>query len=66
MARLFAQAATRYLAWRERLDRPDASRRSSGPSRVRRWRCARTSLSVTRIETLRRDPYAIYAERILA
>ena len=41
------------------------SRRSGGPSRARRWRCARTSLSVTRIETLRRDPYAIYAERIL-
>ena len=40
-------------------------RRSSGPSRDRRSSCGRRTLSVTRIETLRRDPYAIYAERIL-
>ena len=30
------------------------------PGRGRRWNCGRRELSVTRIETLRRDPYAIY------
>ncbi|RBP05697.1 ATP-dependent helicase/nuclease subunit B [Roseiarcus fermentans] len=54
-----------YLAWARALDKPDsiapAPRPEPTPPADKRPR----SLSVTRIETLRRDPYAIYAERIL-
>lgn len=54
-----------YLEWARALDRPVAAtpirRPEPKPSRELRPK----QLSVTRIETLRRDPYAIYAERIL-
>ncbi len=55
----------RYLEWARFLDRaeptPPASRPMPAPPLA--WRPQR--LSVTRVETLRRDPYAIYAEQIL-
>jgi len=55
----------RYLALAQTLDRPAAyrPRRRPEPKPPLTLRPAR--LSVTRIETLRRDPYAIFAERIL-
>ena len=54
-----------YLALARALDQPTAylPRRRPEPKPPLALRPA--SLSVTRIETLRRDPYAIYAERIL-
>ena len=60
-------AARRALARPRAPARParDQAARSSARSRGRRSSCGRTKLSVTRIEALRRDPYAIYAERIL-
>jgi len=55
----------KYLAWGRALDRPakvaPVKRPAPTPPVEKRPR----SLSVTRVETLRRDPYAIYAERIL-
>ena len=55
----------RYLAFARALDRPaefrPGQRPAPRPPVARRPR----ALSVTRIETLRRDPYAIYAEHIL-
>ncbi|MBN9530644.1 MAG: double-strand break repair protein AddB [Alphaproteobacteria bacterium] len=52
-------------AWVEALDRP-AAVAASPPPRPRPPLAARPrELSVTRIETLRRDPYAIFAEYIL-
>jgi ATP-dependent helicase/nuclease subunit B len=55
----------RYLALAQALDRPAAytPRRRPEPKPPLALRPAR--LSVTRIETLRRDPYAIFAEQIL-
>ena len=55
----------RYLALARTLDRPGAyrPRRRPEPKPPLALRPAR--LSVTRIETLRRDPYAIFAEQIL-
>jgi ATP-dependent helicase/nuclease subunit B len=53
------------LAWARSLDRParfsQAPRPAPKPPRALRP----TRLSVTRIETLRRDPYAIFAEHVL-
>lgn len=60
--------SAQWLAWQEALDRPDAPdvlvdiRR---PAPVPPVAARPRELPVTRIETLMRDPYAIYAERIL-
>jgi ATP-dependent helicase/nuclease subunit B len=61
-----AQArGARYLALAQALDRPGAYRPTRRPEPKPPVALRPTSLSVTRIETLRRDPYAIFAERIL-
>ena len=55
----------RYLAWARALDRPAAVKRIARP-RPTPPRAARpTFLSVTEIESRLRDPYTIYARRIL-
>jgi ATP-dependent helicase/nuclease subunit B len=55
----------RFRHWARAIDRPDVARPITRP--MPRPPLARrpTSLSVTQIETLRRDPYAIYAREIL-
>ena len=56
---------SRYLDLARALDRPERVRPIARPSPMPAVALRPTRLSVTRIETLRRDPYAIYAERIL-
>jgi ATP-dependent helicase/nuclease subunit B len=53
------------LDWAREIDRPEAVRAIEQPRPCPPLALRPTKLSVTRIETLRRDPYAIYAERIL-
>ncbi len=55
----------RTLALAVRLDRPLASVLIGRPAPKPDLDLRPTRLSVTRIETLRRDPYAIYAEHVL-
>ena len=55
----------RYLAFARALDQPDAFRPAPRPAPRPPVEDRPRALSVTRIETLRRDPYAIYAEYIL-
>ncbi len=63
------QAAERrgeiYLGHARALDRPETIAPAKRPEPRPPVELRPRSLSVTRIETLRRDPYAIYAERIL-
>ncbi len=54
-----------YLGWARALDRPERVVPVEPPAPKPPIEKRPRSLSVTRIETLRRDPYAIYAERIL-
>ena len=54
-----------YLAWARALDQPEEVVPVEPPAPKPPVEKRPRSLSVTRIETLRRDPYAIYAERIL-
>ena len=54
-----------YLLYARALDQPEAVAPAKRPSPCPPVELRPRSLSVTRIETLRRDPYAIYAERIL-
>ena len=54
-----------YLAWARALDRPETVAPVEPPKPQPPVEKRPRSLSVTRVETLRRDPYAIYAERIL-
>jgi ATP-dependent helicase/nuclease subunit B len=54
-----------YLAYARALDRPAAVRVMPRPAPRPPVALRPQKLSVTRIETLRRDPYAIHAERIL-
>jgi ATP-dependent helicase/nuclease subunit B len=55
----------RYLAFARALDRPTEFRPQHRPAPRPSVELRPKKLSVTRIETLRRDPYAIYAEYIL-
>jgi ATP-dependent helicase/nuclease subunit B len=55
----------RYLALAQTLDRPTEFRPQRRPAPRPPVELRPKTLSVTRIETLRRDPYAIYAETIL-
>ena len=54
-----------YLRYARALDQPEAVAPAKRPAPRPPVGLRPRSLSVTRIETLRRDPYAIYAERIL-
>jgi ATP-dependent helicase/nuclease subunit B len=55
----------RYLAFARALDRPTDFRPQQRPAPRPPVELRPKALSVTRIETLRRDPYAIYAEYVL-
>jgi ATP-dependent helicase/nuclease subunit B len=55
----------RYLEFARALDRPTRTRPAPRPAPSPPVALRPRGLSVTRIETLRRDPYAIYAEFIL-
>ena len=55
----------RYLGLAQALDRPAAYRPRRRPEPKPPLALRPGQLSVTRIETLRRDPYAVFAERIL-
>ena len=55
----------RYLAYARAFDRPSEFRAQRRPAPRPPVELRPKALSVTRIETLRRDPYAIYAEYIL-
>ncbi len=54
-----------YLAYARALDEPEAVAPVKRPEPRPPLALRPRSLSVTRVETLRRDPYAIYAQRIL-
>ncbi|HEY1736862.1 MAG TPA: double-strand break repair protein AddB, partial [Methylovirgula sp.] len=56
----------RYLALVQALDRPPTPAKTARPMPRPALDLRPKGLSVTRIETLRRDPYAIYAEFILS
>ncbi|HEY1736131.1 MAG TPA: PD-(D/E)XK nuclease family protein, partial [Methylovirgula sp.] len=56
----------RYLALTQALDRPQTPAKTARPMPRPALDLRPKGLSVTRIETLRRDPYAIYAEFILS
>ncbi len=53
------------IAWQDALDRPDTIIRLEAPAPRPPVSARPHSLSVTEIETWRRDPYAIYAKHIL-
>jgi len=55
----------RWLAWHDQLDRPTAWVRPQPPAPCPPLAARPRQLSVTEIETWMRDPYAIYARRIL-
>jgi ATP-dependent helicase/nuclease subunit B len=55
----------RYLAFARALDQPTEFRPAPRPAPRPPVELRPRALSVTRIETLRRDPYAIYAEYVL-
>ena len=55
----------RYLDIAAGVDAPEPSSPAERPAPAPPVELRPTRLSVTRIETLRRDPYAIYAERVL-
>ncbi len=59
------QAGDTYLALARTVDAPARAARIQRPEPRPPVARRPTALSVTRIETLRRDPYAIFAERIL-
>ena len=57
--------ADRYLAWLDDLDRPERPTPWGPPQPKPPVQSRPRELSVTRIETWIRDPYALYADRIL-
>ncbi|HSR72719.1 MAG TPA: double-strand break repair protein AddB, partial [Kiloniellales bacterium] len=62
---VLTREAGRWLAWAEALDRPAESVPTEPPAPRPPLAARPRSLSVTRIETWMRDPYDLYAERIL-
>lgn len=64
-ARWQATAAPQYLAWAEQLDTPAHSLRVDPPKPTPPVVARPRQLYVTAIETWIRDPYALYARRIL-
>ncbi|GAC1333840.1 MAG: hypothetical protein NVSMB26_15570 [Beijerinckiaceae bacterium] len=59
------QRGQRLIEFARRIDRPQAIRKIARPAPCPPIELRPKKLSVTRIETLRRDPYSIYAESIL-
>ncbi|SEH29136.1 double-strand break repair protein AddB [Magnetospirillum fulvum] len=62
----FAEDTSQWLDWHDRLDRPGAWVRPSPPAPRPPLDARPRHLSATEIETWMRDPYAIYARRILS
>ncbi len=60
-----ASEAPDWLSWAEMLDKPERTSRGKPPSPQPPLAARPRRLSVTRIETWRRDPYALYAREIL-
>jgi ATP-dependent helicase/nuclease subunit B len=60
-----ASLAQQYLAWAEQIDAPAAILKSEPPKPAPPVKARPRSLPVTDIETWIRDPYAIYAKRVL-
>ena len=60
-----AQRGARYVALARALDRPEPTPALKQPEPKPPLALRPTRLSVTRVETLRRDPYAIFAEYVL-
>ncbi len=54
-----------WLSWAGMLDKPDRSLRGRAPAPKPPLAARPRRLSVTRVETWRRDPYALYAREIL-
>ncbi|MCH8926587.1 MAG: double-strand break repair protein AddB, partial [Proteobacteria bacterium] len=59
------EEAPQWLAWAEALDTPDETLPAIRPAPTPPLAARPRKLSVTRIETWMRDPYDLYAERIL-
>ena len=57
--------SSQWLLWERALDKPDRARRIRPPTPCPPLHARPRKLSVTRIETWMRDPYAIYARHIL-
>lgn len=64
-ARWINSLAPQYLAWAEQLDTPSQSLKSDPPRPTPPVKARPRKLPVTDIETWIRDPYAIYARRVL-
>ena len=60
-----ARAAPRWTGWQSALERPEAQEQIQAPAPVPPVAARPRRLSVTQIETLIRDPYAIYARHVL-
>ncbi len=59
------RGAARWSAWRAMLDRPEEAEQIRAPAPVPPVEARPRRLSVTQVETLIRDPYAIYARHVL-
>ncbi len=62
---LEAPQSDRYLDWQQQLDTPPEVRQARPPEPRPPVKARPCELSVTQIETLIRDPYAIYARHVL-
>ncbi len=60
-----AERAARVLSWQQRIDAPTAVAAAPPPAFAPPLAARPRTLSVTDIESLVRDPYAVYAKRVL-
>ena len=60
-----ARDSARWTGWQAALDRPEAEEQIQAPAPVPPVAARPRRLSVTQVETLIRDPYAIYARHVL-